>query len=572
MALSTAMFTSLTGLNASSQMLNVTGNNISNVNTAAFKRSRITFQTQISRNLASGSAPTEDTGGTNPAQVGQGVSVGSIRRDFNNGPIQPTGVNTDLAIEGNGFFIVDVNGSRNFTRDGGFTLDRDYRLVHPGTGGVVQGYAADSEFNIVDGVLGPIEIPLGITTLAEETTEVKFKGNLNAGGDIGTQGAIITTGAMSSGSNAGPAATSTTALTDLYATGGAATSLFSTGDLITVSGVERGGATITDATFEVGTSNTTGATDFGSTVQDFMDFMTGILGLDTAQGASVAVGSGGELIITGNRGEANNLVMSDGSIIVNQTSSPETPFDFTKTQDANGESVRTTYVVYDSLGNPVTVDMTVVLENKDNTGTSWRFYLNSDDDTDLTRSLGSGVAEFDNEGRFIAMTDGQFNIDRQNVGSITPMQVAMDFSDPYGAVSALTETRSQISAVSQDGSPIGTLEDFSVSADGTIVGTFSNGLLRNLGRIPVAMFANNEGLEEMGGNMFRPTPNSGIPVIVSPTTGGAGRMMGRALELSNVDLAEEFINMISASTGFSASSRVLSTSDQMIQELLATVR
>ncbi|MEM9252677.1 MAG: flagellar hook-basal body complex protein, partial [Planctomycetota bacterium] len=99
-----------------------------------------------------------------------------------------------------------------------------------------------------------------------------------------------------------------------------------------------------------------------------------------------------------------------------------------------------------------------------------------------------------------------------------------------------------------------------------------NGLLRSLGRIPVAMFSNNAGLEEQGNNLFRPTPNSGIPVVVTATTGGSGRLIGQTVELSNVDLAEEFINLITASTGFSASSRVLSTSDQLIQELLATIR
>ncbi|MEM1208703.1 MAG: flagellar hook-basal body complex protein [Planctomycetota bacterium] len=570
MALTTAMYTSLTGLDTSSDLLNVSGNNIANVNTTAFKKSRISFQTAISRNLRNGSAPTQNLGGTNPAQVGLGVQIGAITRNFENGPLQPTGSNTDVAIEGNGFFIVDVNGSQFFTRDGGFTLDQDNNLVMPGTGGLVQGYGVDGEFNIVNGVLGNINIPIGTLSIAEETQNVQFSGNLNAGGEVASQGSIIDFAALYTDAAQTTAATTTTDLTAILDDTG--TAVFATGDVITLTGATRGGATIEDKTFEIG-STITDPTDSGTTVQDFMDFLQDVLGLDTANGASVSLAAG-VITVTGNTGTANDLVIDDGDLILNEGSNPSVPFDLTKTQDADGESVRTTYVAFDSLGNPVTVDMTVVLETKDSSGTNWRFYNHSDDDTDISTYLGTGTLQFDNNGQFIAGTDAQVTVNRQNVGSINPLQFDINFENDgqTGAVTALTEVNSQISATFQDGSPIGTLEDFSVSADGTITGVFSNGLLRSLGLIPVAMFSNNAGLEEQGNNLFRPTPNSGIPVIVTPTTGGSGRLIGQTVELSNVDLAEEFINLISASTGFSASSRVLSTSDQLIQELLATIR
>jgi len=570
MALTTAMFTSLTGLDTSSDLLNVSGNNIANVNTAAFKRSRVSFQTAISRNLRNGSAPTDNLGGTNPAQVGLGAQIGAITRNFENGPLQPTGSNTDVAIEGNGFFIVDVNGSQNFTRDGGFTLDRNNNLVHPATGGLVQGFAADDEFNIVNGVLGNINIPLGTLSIAEETQNVQFAGNLNAGGDAATQGSVIDFAPLYTDAAQVTPATSTTVLTDILDDAG--NQFFVSGDVITLTGATRGGATIEDKTFEINSSSSD-PTDFGSTVQDFMDFLESTLGLDTANGASVSFAAG-VITVTGNSGTANDLTIDDGDLILNKGTNPSVPFDASKTQSADGESIRTTYIAYDSLGNPVTVDMTVVLESKDSGGTNWRFYTHSDDDTDVETFLGTGTAQFDNNGQLIAITDGQVTVDRNNVGSVNPLQFDINFENDgeTGAVTALTEVTSQISATYQDGSPIGTLEDFSVSADGTITGVFSNGLLRDLGRIPVAMFANNAGLEEMGGNLFRPTPNSGIPVVVTPTTGGSGRLIGQTVELSNVDLAEEFIHLISASTGFSASSRVLSTSDQLIQELLATIR
>jgi flagellar hook protein FlgE len=570
MALTTAMFTSLTGLDTSSDLLSVSGNNIANVNTTAFKRSRVSFQTAISRNLRNGSAPTDNLGGTNPAQIGLGAQIGAITKVFENGPLQPTGSNTDVAIEGNGFFIVDVNGSQHFSRDGGFTLDRNNNLVQPGTGGLVQGFGADADFNIVNGVLKNINIPLGTLSIAEPTENVQFAGNLNAGGDAATQGSVIDFAALYTDAAQTVAATDATNLTAILDDAG--NPLFAAGDVITLTGATRGGATIEDKTFEVG-STASNPTDSGSSVQDFMDFLESVLGMDTANGAGVAIAAG-VISLTGNPGTANDLVIDDGDLILNQGTTPSVPFDLSKSQDADGESIRTTYVGYDSLGNPVTVDMTVVLENKDSGGTDWRFYTHSDDDTDVETFLGTGTVQFDNNGQFIAVTDGEVSVNRDDTGAIDPLQFSINFENDgeTGAVTALTEVNSQISATFQDGSPIGTLEDFSVSADGTITGVFSNGLLRDLGRIPVAMFANNAGLEEVGGNLFRPTPNSGIPVIVTPTTGGSGRLIGQTVELSNVDLAEEFIHLISASTGFSASSRVLSTSDQLIQELLATIR
>ncbi|MEO0586078.1 MAG: flagellar hook-basal body complex protein [Planctomycetota bacterium] len=570
MALTTAMFTSLTGLDTSSQLLNVTGNNIANVNTTAFKKSRVSFQTQISRNLRNASAPTDLLGGTNPAQVGLGTQIGAITRNFENGPLQPTGSNTDVAVEGNGFFIVDVNGSRHFTRDGGFTLDQDNNLVQPGSGGLVQGFGVDQDFSIVNGVLGNVNIPIGTLSIAEPTENVQFAGNLNAGGDVATLGAIIDFAAMYTDAAQTTAATAATDLTTILDDTG--TAIFAAGDVITLTGATRGGATISDKTFEIGGTATT-PDDSGTTVQDFMDFLEAVLGLDDGNGADITL-TAGSIQITGNTGLANDLVIDDGDLILNQGTTPSVPFDTTKTQTADGESIRTTFLAYDSLGNPVTVDMTVVLENKDSGGTDWRFYTHSDDDTDLETFLGDGTAQFDNNGQLIAITDSTITVNRNNVGSVNPLQFDINFQNDgnTGAVTALNEVNSQISATFQDGSGIGTLEDFTVSADGTITGVFSNGLLRDLGRIPIAMFANNAGLEEMGGNLFRPTPNSGIPVIVTPTTGGSGRLIGQTVELSNVDLAEEFLNLISASTGFSASSRVLSTSDQLIQELLATIR
>lgn len=115
---------------------------------------------------------------------------------------------------------------------------------------------------------------------------------------------------------------------------------------------------------------------------------------------------------------------------------------------------------------------------------------------------------------------------------------------------------------------MGTLEAFGVGTDGTIQGTFSNGLTRTLGQIVLATFANPSGLVDTGSNLYATGSNSGEAVIGAPATGQAGKILGGALELSNVDLGQEFTNLILASTGYSASSRVIRTVDELMQQLL----
>ena len=571
MGLTSSLFTSLTGLNSNAQMLNVAGDNIANVNTTAFKKSRISFETQILRTLSSGLAPRAERGGTNPTQVGMGVQTSSIRRDFNSGSLQPTGVSTDMAINGNGFFVVDVAGVNRYTRDGNFSLDKDSSLISVSTGGIVQGFGVDSDFNIVTDMLQDVKIPIGIMTLAEATSEVKFAGNLNAGGDVATQGSIIDFEALYSDPAASISAVAGDSLASLMAAGSAPASVVALGDIITISGASKGGAVIPDSTFEVGPANTTGSDDFGTTVQDLMDFLDEILGIDNAVSGGLSI-AGGVITIVGNTGQINDLVFGTSNFIINQSTGPTTGLALTKTQPANGESVRTIFEGFDSLGSPLTIDLRFVQETKDSSGTMWRFYAQSSDDTDLDRVLGNGTISFNTNGQYIGATGTSIMIDRVDTGSQTPQSINLAFTDQSGAISSLVDTASEASVISQDGAPLGTLTEFNLSEDGTITGIFSNNLLRAIGQIPVATFANNEGLQALGANLYVSGPNSGQPQIVTAASSSAGKVVGQTLELSNVDLATEFMSLITASTGFTANSRALSTSDRLIQDLLATLR
>jgi flagellar hook protein FlgE len=277
-------------------------------------------------------------------------------------------------------------------------------------------------------------------------------------------------------------------------------------------------------------------------------------------------------MVKGNLGTENALTLS-GSAFTN--ASGGAPFQFDDgvdsagiESDPNGESVHTSFIAYDSLGTPVTVNITAVFEESADTGNVWRFFAESGDDTDPALALGTGTLTFDSDGMLIDSTGTNIQIDRENTGSRTPIGIKLDFS----SMTSLTSRNSELVMTQQDGNAIGTLNDFSVGTDGTITGSFSNGQTRTLGQVAVATFTNPQGLSDMGGNMMTAGVNSGEPIIAPPLTLGAGGIRSGALEQSNVDMSEEFINMIIASTGFSAASRVISTSDQLITELLNSSR
>ena len=573
MGLTTSLFTSLSGLNTNSQGINVTGNNIANVNTTAYKTSRALFETQIAETLSQGTSPSANLGGTNPTQVGLGTRLAAVNRNMNDGSIQTTGVNTDVAIEGDGFFVLEFGAGQRYTRAGAFNLDSNFNLVDP-NGGQLQGFGIDDQFNVIEGVLQDINLPIGALTVAKETNNVQFKGNLNASGEVASIASIITSSPLTD-ATAGTPATTNSLLTDLRDING--DTFLAADDVITLTGVTKGQVAIADHTFAVTGADPGSVDAFGTTVGEFMDFLNDLMGIsqDADPAAGVTINGSGEITVRGNTGVVNDLVFSGGNFSINLGTVQQTnPFTFTKLDGtvASGESVRTTFDAVDSLGSPLTLDLSMVLEEKSNAGTVWRYYVHSQDDTDVDTLLGTGLLQFDTRGQLTSDPDQSVFIDRQDTGAITPQRITLQFSSGDGAISALTDVRSELFKLNQDGVTTGTLEDFSIAEDGTILGTFSNSIQRTLGRVALATFTNPLGLVEQGSNLFTTSANSGAASIGSPLSGGAGRTINGALELSNVDLSQEFINLVIYSTGFSASSRVLTTSNQLIQDLLNTVR
>jgi len=583
MASTTAMFTGLSGLSANSRRLDVIGNNIANVNTTAFKSNRLLFSPTFSRNFSLGTAPSDVTGGTNPGQIGLGVSIAGTQRNFNNGSISATGVVTDVALEGDGFFIVDLAGERYFTRAGAFQRNENNDLVTI-SGARVLGYAVDSSFEIISGNLVELNIPVGTLTLAEATRNVVFNGNLNASGQEPTGGSVHASRAFFTLSGDPTSVMDgtedlTVAGNNLYIDDGAGGEFLAIeggeGTIITLSGVEKGGKDVGTKSFVFSAAAVDGVDDYGSTMNDFVAFLQAALGLDSTVisghdlGGGVAINTDGQIVITGNEGTVQDINIESADLVASSAGSGiNQPFIWTRSNAADGESVRTSFVVYDSLGSPLTVDLTFVLQEAvDGEGTIWEFLAESTDNDALDRVVGLGVVTFDANGRYVSATNQAFSLIRGN-GAVSPLTVSMNFDDGVDAITALTDATSNLAAVSQDGSPIGTLSSFSIGEDGIVSGSFTNGLTRNIGQIAIAKFSNPEGLVDTGNNLFSVGPNSGDAIVTSPLDFGTGRVIGGALELSNVDLSQEFINMILASTGYSASSRIISTTTELIDQLL----
>jgi flagellar hook protein FlgE len=584
MASTTSLFTGLTGLNVHARRLDTISNNIANVSTTAFKSARMQFENMFSRTFSGGSSPGDTIGGTNPFQVGLGVSIAGVQRNFQPGALEATGDARDLAVDGDGFFVVVRDGSTYYTRAGAFRQDLNDNLVTVG-GEKLQGYTVDENFNIVEGTLTDINIPVGKRTIAEQTENAAIAGNLNSDGLLPTGGSILTLGATLTGGftvrtdaadqptapNVLEATTLLTSILDPAATD-TITPLYQVGQSIRVQGATKGDATLAEATLAI---------EAGTTVQDLMDFLVEALGIHST-GAANPDGNTpgvtldpltGVITIVGNTGTVNDIDIQAQDIAVLDAAGEvvRNPIVAQEVAEADGESVRTTALIYDSLGTDVTVDVRFVLEDKSDTGVTWRYFVESGDDTDTDLRVSTGTVRFDNSGQLVDTTPITVAIDRADTGATTPLTFSLAFTGSNGTLTSL-DALSQVANVFRDGLPAGVLETFGVQPDGTIFGGFSNGAVRTLGRVVLADFANYEGLVDIGGNNWAVGPNSGPAVLVEAGTFGTGGLVSGSLELSNVDLSKEFTDLILVQTGYSASARVIRTADELMQQLLVIGR
>jgi flagellar hook protein FlgE len=312
-----------------------------------------------------------------------------------------------------------------------------------------------------------------------------------------------------------------------------------------------------------------------TTVQDLISFMEDAMGIQELSsdpnfpipgnpGGSVTGQS--QIQFVSNMGIDNAL--SGGLFELVDTSGVVLPVDlpFAEVQAANGESASTEFLVYDTLGIPINVRLTSVMESRTDISTTYRWFAESRDNqpaTGVDISVGTGVITFDEEGNVSFVSDSTVSVLRQQVSSASPLQFEVDFSQ----LSGLAE-QSRLNASRQDGSPPGNLSSFVISEGGVIRGTFSNGVTRDLGQIRLVRFANNAGLEQLGENLFGTGENSGLPVQGNPGEQGIGSVTAGAVELSNTDIGQNLIDLILASTQYRGGTRVITAVQQLFDELL----
>lgn len=431
-----SLFAGVSGLRNHQVRMDVIGNNVANVNTVAFKAGRVTFKEGFAQLLQGASRPPGDHGGINPIQVGLGMQIGSIDQMFIQGNIETTGANTDLAIQGDSFFVVAKGNEHYYTRSGNFQVDADGRLVSPTNGFVVQGRMYDNG-KPVDGIQD-IRLPFGQKTAASPTTYVALAGNLDASAPIFTDGS----------GNAGDP---------------------------------------TDVTQR---------------------------GLDVNKGAYV----------------------------------------------------KTSITVYDSTGAKHELKVDLFKTAAD----TWSWQL---DQSNLVDADGNAYQDISGSGSFTFGTDGTITpVGTLPVITFTPpgaeaVEVTLD---PGSGVNGLSQFAGTSTVVlrDQDGYAAGTLQNFSIDRTGLITGAFTNGVNVTLAQIVLADFNNPGGLLRVGDNMYGVSGNSGGAVLGFALEGSQSFVTSGALEMSNVDLAQEFTNMIVAQRGFQANSRVITNSDEMLQEVV----
>ncbi|HEY4321485.1 MAG TPA: flagellar hook protein FlgE [Gemmatimonadales bacterium] len=408
-----ALFSGVSGLRNYQTGLDVIANNIANVNTTAFKASRVTFKEAFVQLLQGASRPPGDLGGVNPIQIGSGMEIGSIDQLFTQGTPLATGNNTDLAIQGDALFVVSKGQQQFYTRTGNFQLDAAGHLISADNGYIVQGINAKSDGTFdPSATIGNINLPFGKKSPANATTTATLAGNLDA---------------------------------------------------------------------------------------------------------SAAVGDTHEFSAT----------------------------------------------VYDALGAPHQLDMTYT-----NTAPgAWSWTATS---PDATVDTGSGTATFDGTGKLLT-----FTYPAGTSLTVTPANGADPFNVTFNAGTiGDTDGLSGFSKASnavvsqQDGYGSGDLESIAVDQNGVITGTFSNGVSQALAQVALAQFTNPSGLLDEGDNVFAQSANSGLPVLGFAGSTNQSTITPGALEGSNVDLSTEFTDMIITQRAFQANARVITTADEMLNELV----
>jgi flagellar hook protein FlgE len=551
-----ALSAGVSGLQAHQKMLDVAGNNLANMNTTAFKTSNVTFSELLSETIDKGSSPTSDIGGTNPQQIGSGVGIAGIYRNMAQGNIISTSNPLDLAIEGEGYFVLSDREQNVYTRAGAFAIDADSYIVDPATGYRVQRSGSVGE---IDGFQipgnGDIRIPYDVGIPAKTTSAITVSGNLSADAQPTTTQAQVMNSDIGFTTNNGTMAAETTEIGQLDQFTGTLAS-----GTITISGYDKDGTAFD--------SGLTFAVDGTTTLGDLIDHLnTNVLDGSTASLVD------GRIRITD---DTSGYSKSDMTLSYSGDGSLTMPGYFEISTVGGDEYKNVNITVYDSQGGEHVLSGAFVRTDTPNT---WDMVL-----TSVTGDISQiEMADRRIEGITFSANNGSFNGLTGSDSSEFVISFAHDSSTSQtiqlnigtvGKLDGLTQFAGTSTAVArdQDGYAAGSLSSVSVDDEGCVIGTFSNGVKKNIATVQLALFQNPAGLEGIGSGYYIPSANSGQAIATEAMTGSAGSIHGGALEKSNADVATEFVNMIQAQNGYQANARMITAANDILRELANLIR
>ena len=592
----------LTGLKSSSSELNTIANNLSNMNTTAFKSQDETFSDLFYQQIGT-------TGSGDPLQVGAGTQVAATETDFSQGGIDSTGNASDLYINGNGFFVVKgSDGTTELTRDGNFTTSGGDLVTQDGQS--VMGYPAANGAVNTSAELAPIQLPVGQVENAKATTTLSMTANLNASDTVGTtvQGQVpiydslgnsheATVYFTKTGTNTwdysfsldpktlSDTSTATTRTLTPTLSGGNTSIVFDAGTTMDPS---------TSFTISDGTTPVTAPTPTSG--EALSTYLTTLQQALSSGGSTATAGvSGNTLTITGGTVAGNvvegGLTTYAYNLDAGTTVDPSTGLTITGT-DSSGNSA-TIQAPPITPGEPLSAYATALTTAVGNahipgvqvvaTGTGLSI---SGHGISLGGSLtesaagtasanASGSLTFDSNGNLIAPSTNVVGI---QLGGLTDGAANLGLSwDLYGtsgagmitqSAVASTASTNPVTGTTQDGYASGSYQGFSVDASGVVSASFSNGETQVVGQVALANVANQQGLTIEAGNNYGTTTASGTATVGIAGTGGLGTLEDEALEESNVDISTQFANLIVAQQAFQASSKAITTFDTISQDTI----
>lgn len=544
MSLLNSLFSGVSGLKNHQTMMDVIGNNISNVNSIGFKGSRVTFSDTFNQFVRSGSDPTETSGGTNSFQVGLGMKVNSIDKDWNQGTFERTGIGTDLALQGDALFVLENNGEQQYSRAGNFMFDADGKLVNPQNGAIVQGKMATEEGVIPPGNnLENIVIEENLKLPAVATTEPSWGGNLDSTAAITRSEEFVQTGNLDSSTQDGD--DSIVRENNIYDHNGNEYTLKTSYD-------KTANADEWELTYEILDSE-------GNNVDFSVDGGADV----SSQTETITFDGDGNMQNPATYNIANSELGIDfdfDNTNVTQTNNNTT---LSGAVDDNREPtiVNGTLSVYDSLGNPHTLTLKFTKTSDNN----WNWNVSVPDSSGSLEES-SGTMSFNADGSINTISPNPPTVKFNPVGGASSQNIKLDFGEGFSGITQ-TSSNSVVSALNQNGAASANLNDINIAQNGDVTGVFSNGKSRKLAKIMLAKFPNLNGLTSTGENMYSVSANSGEPLVSEPGEDTGTTIQSGALEQSNVELSEEFTRLIVAQRGFQANARVVTTSDNLLQEI-----